>query len=158
MRIWIFATIGCVIVLAACSTPRPMASPSQPMPSFSGSPAGGSCRDAPAWLVSRLEATLTPPGATLSRIFVVPAANLTGDPEAAKLPDPWWAGALINGAGVRPAPARWLVAELDEAADPQILAADVNARRYSNAEPVSDALDGDGPAAVLACVGPPPEP
>ena len=117
----------------------------------------GPCRAAPAWLVSRLEAALTPPGSALTRIFVERAADVRGSAEVTGLSAPWWVAALINGAGVRPAPAAWLVERLDESSSPRIWAADVNARRYSKHRAGND-LDGDGLSAVRDCVGLAPQP
>jgi hypothetical protein len=154
----VLATVGCVALLAACNVARPPASGGSAALQTSSELPASPCRDAPAWLVDELQGTLTPPGSGLSRIFVVRAANITGDPRAAGFDDPWWVGALINGVGVRPAPARWLIASLDRAADAQILAADVNARRYSNVPSGGEALDGEGFATVLGCVGPAPLP
>jgi hypothetical protein len=149
------ATIGCVVLLAACST-EPI--PGGGSPDGSRPSAGGPCRAAPAWLVERLEAALTPPGATLQRIFVVRAGTVSGDQRAATFADPGGVGALINGAGVRPAPATWLIDGLRQSAEVTILGADVNARRYSSAAAASDAIGGQGMARVLACVGPAPVP
>jgi hypothetical protein len=155
------ASVACVALLAACRVPAgqgaatssgtsvPEASISSPMES------PRACRAAPAWLVSRLEAALTPPGSGLTRIFVQRATNVTGSDEVSGLPAPWWVAALINGAGVRPAAASWLVERLDESSSPRIWSADVNARRYSKHRSGND-LDGGGLSAVRSCVGPAP--
>jgi hypothetical protein len=158
------AAIGCVclvLVLVACRASTPggaseMASdPSRSAPMESSS---AGCRAAPGWLVGRLQAALTPPGSSATRIFVVPARDLTGGPQVSALTDAWWVAALVNGAGVRPASAAWLVEELDPTSRPTLWAADVNAHRYSTADWIGGELAGDGLATARECVGPPPEP
>ena len=118
------------------------------------------CDEAPAWLAGNLEQTLTVRGATLSRIFLRRASELSdgGDAELSSLAAPWWAAALINGAGVRPQPAVWLISAREQGAEIRIWAADAGAHRYSNATWNGHAISGTGLQEVRDCVGPAPEP
>jgi hypothetical protein len=147
-----------VIILAACQAGTPSTAIQPSMPSMrTTTPA--ECEEAPAWVVQRLEQTLVVPGATLSRIFAISASGLVADDdEIATLASPWWASALINGVGVRPAVGIWLLSALDEGARLRIWAADVDAHRYSNAAWPGRPISGVGLDRVRDCVGPPPEP
>ena len=121
----------------------------------------GECEPAPRSLGERIEATLAVRGATLSRLFVGPASNVTGWPgevRSGTFRSAWWVAALISGVGPRPEVGVWLVSGPKPSADSRILAVDEVAQRYSARSPVNEPISGDGLDAVRACVGTPPEP
>jgi len=115
------------------------------------------CVAAPRWLAAAIERSLTPPGATLSGVFVMRAPELdpAGGPGEA-----WLAAAAINGAGVRPEAGIWLIDGLDPGSVPSLRAMSVPAQRYSSL-PRGDRsrLLGSQTVRVLTgCIGPIPEP
>ncbi|MEP6469342.1 MAG: hypothetical protein ABJC24_06180 [Chloroflexota bacterium] len=119
------------------------------------------CQPAPSWLGVRLEETLAVRGATLSRLFLGPAANIGGGPAEVGsdfFRSPWWVAAMISGVGVRPEIGVWLVNAVKEGPGLRIVAADAVSQRYSMRGAPSEPIQGDGLAAVRSCVGTPPEP
>jgi hypothetical protein len=158
--VWEVLLIGCQPgELPAVVSPSESSS-IEPSGLSASAPPGGECAPAPTWLISRLEHLLIVPGATLSRIFTLPAADLsTADGEGiGAVSSPVWVAAFVNGAGVRPQLATWLVSTLDEQAAGEVWAADVNAHRYSDASWLGGPITGVGFADVRRCAGPVPEP
>jgi hypothetical protein len=153
------------LFLASCSAGGQASPPLVSAGSVGSSPMShlpeSGCRPAPSGLGERIEATLAVRGATLSRLFVGPASNVTGGPGEVRsdvFRSAWWVAALISGVGPRPEVGVWLVSGPEPAAGSRILAADDVAQRYSVRGPVNEPIRGDGLDAVRACVGTPPEP
>lgn len=148
------------LVLSACTAGRQAAGSLPASGSMSVSPSDD-CQPAPGWVAARIEATLAVRGATLTRLFIGRATNLSGGPGEVRsdiFRSAWWVAGLI-GVGARPEVGVWLVSGLKEG-DPnlRVLPADEVALRYSALVPRAEPFKGDGLEAVRSCVGPPPEP
>jgi hypothetical protein len=116
------------------------------------------CQPADQALVDRLDAALQVRGAYVSNLYVAPAGELEGSLPA--LGSPWWAAGRINGAGAQPEVGVWAWDGSASDACPTVLSANASAVRYFPFSAVDPQLASASPvvAALLACVGPLPEP
>jgi hypothetical protein len=155
-----FLVLAC-LCLVGCSPGLQSSSSVAPGDSVSSSLPAADCQPAPDWLGEKLEKTLAVRGATLSRLFLGPAANIRGGPVEVRsevFRSPWWVAALINGVGVRPEVGVWLINAVKEGPGLRIVAADAASQRYSMRGAPSEPIQGDGLDEVRSCVGTPPEP
>lgn len=158
-RVGILLVAAC-LALAACQPSGNAPGSLDAIASMSSMPEGN-CKPAPGWLAARLEETLAVRGAALTRLYMGPAANLSGGTAEVRsevFRSAWWIAAMI-GVGARPEVGVWLVSGLKEE-DPslRIVPADEVALRYSATGLRGEPIQGDGREAVRSCVGTPPEP
>ena len=120
------------------------------------------CIPATDLMISDVSAGIVERGATLSRVYLVPAQRLSSGPPIV-MTDAFsaarWVAGMISGAGVRPEVAIWLGDGRLPREGGALLSVNAAAHRYSSWPfDTADPIRGDGLEEAVACVGPIPEP